>query len=105
MSVPGTWTESFSVDTPVVYPAGWYEEDTVLGELLRAVQHFQNASDEPVELEDWDADTPLSPELANALLISGTADRENVLRQVAALGADLLRGDRALSEELASSTS
>jgi hypothetical protein len=105
MSVPGVWTESLSADTPIVYPAGWYEEDTVLGDLLRAVQHFQNTRDEPVELEGWDADTPLSPELIGALQISGTADRENVLRHVAALGVDLLRGDRVLSEELASITS
>ncbi len=105
MSVPGIWTESLSADTPIIYPAGWYEEDTVLGDLLRAVQHFQNARDDPVKLEEWDADTALSPELADALQISGTADRENVLRHVAALGVDLLRGDRVLSEELASITS
>ena len=100
MSSPGIWTESLSADTPIVYPAGWYEEDTVLGDLLRAVQHYQNARDEPVELEEWDTDTPLSPELVDALRISGTADREDVLRHVAALGVDLLRGDRVLSEEI-----
>jgi hypothetical protein len=105
MCVPGVWTESLSADTPVVYPAGWYEEDTVLGDLLRAVQRFQTTKDEIVELDGWDADTPLSPELIGALQISGAADREKVLRHVAALGVDLLRGDRVLSEELASITS
>ena len=102
MTVPGVWTESLSADTPSVYPAGWYEEDTVLGDLLRAVQHFQNDKNQAVELDGWDSDTPLSPELTHALRIGDDADREYVLRHVAALGVDLLRGDRVLSEELAS---
>ena len=98
--VPGVWTESLSADTPSVYPGGWYEEDTVLGDLLRAVQHLQNERDEPVELDSWEADTPLSPELVQSLCISDDADRDDVLRHVAALGVDLLRGDRVLSEEV-----
>ena len=102
MTVPGVWTESLSADTPSVYPAGWYEEDTVLGDLLRAVQHFQNDKTQPVALDGWDADTPLSPELTRALSIRDDEDRNYVLRHVAALGVDLLRGDRVLSEELAS---
>jgi hypothetical protein len=101
-SVPGVWTESLVADTPSVYPAGWYEEDTVLGDLLRAVQHHQNDRNEPVELDSWDSETPLTPELVEALCISDDADRDSVLRHVAALGVDLLRGDRVLSEELAS---
>lgn len=99
MSVPGVWTESLTAHTPSVYPAGWYEEDTVLGDLLRAVQHFRNERGAPVELDTWEADTPLSPELIESLCISDDADRDDVLRRVAALGVDLLRGDRVLSEE------
>ncbi len=102
MSVPGIWTVSLTADTPSVYPAGWYEEDTVLGDLLRAVQYFQNDRDQAVELEGWASETPLSPELVNAMGIRDAADRDYVLRHVAALGVDLLRGDRVLSEELAS---
>lgn len=102
MASPGVWTESLTAETPSVYPAGWYEEDTVLGDLLRAVQHYQNEKSQTVELDSWEAETPLSAELISALRIADDGDRDHVLRHVAALGVDLLRGDRVLSEELSS---
>jgi DNA repair exonuclease SbcCD nuclease subunit len=98
---PGVWTVSIKAETPTHFPAGWYEEDTVLGDLLRSVQQYQKHPERPVQLDEFEANHELPAELIEALKITSATDRETVLREVAALGVDLLRGDRVLSEELA----
>ncbi|MCA9262759.1 MAG: metallophosphoesterase [Planctomycetales bacterium] len=100
----GAWTVSLQAETPVVFPAGWYEEDTVLGDLLRSVKQHQDKSDLELLLEGPDEGYELSAELSAALQINDNQERAVILRNVAALGVDLLRGDRVLSEEMASMT-
>ncbi len=97
--VPGVWHESIDVEPPARLPAGWYEEDTILGDLLRSVQHFQSDSSLMLPADVLPADATISHELLEQLKFSLREDRDAILRRVAALGVDLLRGDRVLSEE------
>jgi hypothetical protein len=99
-SVPSVWPVTIEAEPPRVFPAGWYEEDTVLGDLLRAVQQYQSGRPGSFQLEPSLGDE-LARELASTLAVD-TADRhQQLLRHVAALAVDVLRGDRVLSEEFA----
>ena len=98
--VPGIWHAELEVEPPTILPPGWYEEDTVLGDLLRAVQRFQNDETVSLPIQSLPEDSNVSEEIAAVLSIADARERELVLRRVAALGVDLLRGDRVLSEEV-----
>jgi hypothetical protein len=97
--VPGVWSVSLEADPPAVLPAGWYEEDTILGDLLRFVKHFQQEPDEPLDLALWLDGQAIDPTLEQALRVDDPLERDYLLRRVAVLGVDLLRGDRVLSED------
>ncbi len=92
------WHVEIDVRPPTVFPSGWYEENTILGDLLRAVGRVQEDKNQPLGRGIPD-DAKVSDELAAALQIQSPAEREEILAKVAALGVDLLRGDRVLSEE------
>lgn len=98
--VPGVWTVEVEAEPPDILPRGWYEEDTVLGDLLRLVQNYQEDAEAPIqELEEFLTDARVAPEVAARLRITSRREREEVLRRVAVMGVDLLRGQRVLSEE------
>ncbi len=97
--VPGIWPVSLEAEPPAVLPAGWYEEDTVLGDLLRSVQHYQSDVRQTLQLEPIAAQSSLSEPFRTALMTVTADERELLLRHVSALGVDLLRGNRVLSEE------
>jgi hypothetical protein len=98
MDVPGLWSISLAAEAPAVLPSGWYEEDTVLGDLLRCVQHFQNDESTELGLEPPPANGALDMKVVSALARVERSERQRLLRQVAILGVDVLRGDRVLSE-------
>jgi DNA repair protein SbcD/Mre11 len=93
------WPLAVLTEPPQSLPQGWYEEDTILGDLLRTVQAFQADPklaidfDIPKHAEKWIERAGIS------LQITDAAQRDKLLRQVAVLGVDLLRGDRVLSAE------
>ena len=96
---PCVWAASIEAEPPSVLPAGWYEEDTVLGDLLRQVQSLQRDPDKPFQVEVDDSEAAVFNELRTVLRISSTEERNQILKRVASLGVDLLRGDRVLSHE------
>ncbi len=98
-TLPSVWHESIEVDPPTTLPTGWYEEDTILGDLLRSVQHFQNDASLMLPVDTLPADATIDRQALAQLKVGLRDDRERILRRVAALGVDLLRGDRVLSEE------
>ncbi len=99
LDVPGIWSLTLELEPPDVLPAGWYEEDTVLGDLLRLVQTYQE--DESLELatEPWKEESELGDWLRDAIRDVHPTERTRLLRQVAILGVDVMRGDRVLSDE------
>ncbi|MEO1972759.1 MAG: hypothetical protein ABGX07_14465, partial [Pirellulaceae bacterium] len=71
-------------------PAAWYDEDTILGDFLRSVRRMQ-ADNEPLGLEEFLEDRSQADALADEAVLNDATQREQVLRDVAILGADLLR--------------
>ena len=96
---PSVWSIQLTAEPASRFPSGWYEEDTILGDLLRIVQQHQSDTTLPLNATSDGHLLELPDEFQHLLLAGGGPVRERVLRQVAALGVDLLRGDRVLSEE------
>jgi hypothetical protein len=93
---PAVWTASLDVESTLGISEELYEEDTILGDFLRAVrEHQQNGK---LEL-DFAA---LLPEMSNNRAFRTSlqsVDRDTrgaLLEEAAVLGADLLRGEEIL---------
>ncbi len=100
MDIPGIWSVSIEAAPPVVLPSGWYEEDTVLGDLLRIVQQLQQDSGHELLLEPIAGRHALDENMIRRIQHVDGEQREALLRRVAILGVDVLRGDRVLSDEI-----
>ncbi|MCA9187738.1 MAG: DNA repair exonuclease [Pirellulaceae bacterium] len=98
-STPGLWSVCFRAEPPAVLPAGWYQEETILGDLLRMIQSYQTDDTAPIDLTTWAEGMPLEGSLREALRVTDPGERQRLLRRVAVLGVDILRGDRILSDE------
>jgi hypothetical protein len=97
MTEPAAWTVSLAAETVPTLPAQWYEQDTIRGDFLREVRRLQLAGDEPIRLDDRVPEPLRVPSgcgpLARAAILDDAANREQVLREASALGADLLSGE------------
>lgn len=90
---PAAWSTSLSAEAPTVLPSEWYEQQTICGDFLRQIRHYQMNPEEPIELESYLSEQQLAGSLGSAAAISSTASRERVLREAAVLGVDLLSGE------------
>ncbi|MFC1759133.1 hypothetical protein ACFL2H_10265, partial [Planctomycetota bacterium] len=70
-----------------------FEEETIMGDFLRTVREFEADPNRIVDLAEYLPDTSVRHEVVSALTLASSTDRKNILRRVAALGADLLSGD------------
>ena len=90
---PAAWTVALQPRFPEKLPDSWYEEDSIAGEFLRGVSHYQQNPAETLDLE------PLLAEAGPGMIASTDFDlqdqsiRERTLREAAFLGAELLRGE------------
>lgn len=89
---PTVWTSTLDVDTTGTLDPTWYEQDSILGDFLRALRDRQTDKN-PLDLTEFVGDSPLREDLASAVLIENDDQRQNVLQHVGALGAELLRGE------------
>ena len=96
---PGAWSTEMDVLSPTVLPSGWYEEETILGDLLRVVKLAQEQPESRLAHSVLPKDAKISEEIAAALEIASPEERLVILRQVAALSVDLLRGDKVMSTD------
>ena len=99
MRTPGAWSVEFDVLPPKVLPAGWFEEDTILGDLLRVVQQAQEHPEQRLAHGGLPEGANVAEEIVATLEIRSPEERMEILREVAALSIDLLRGDRILSTD------
>jgi hypothetical protein len=98
---PTVWSLSLEAESPDV-PGGWYQQDTILGDFLRAVrEHQTKPDDEPngLELETYLDERHLAGGLAGAVRLDEPGTRQRVLRKAAILGGELL-GSELLGSEL-----
>lgn len=92
------WTTDVLIEPPDFLPQEWYEEDTILGEYLRAIENYQKEESLEVSLHNY---LPSSTENGSFFDIGVIApqNRSEILRQTVMLGVDYMgpsvtNGDR-----------
>jgi DNA repair protein SbcD/Mre11 len=89
---PPVWTIDINTRVTENLPAAWYEEDTILGDFLRSIRRMQ-ADNLSLDLSEFLEERPQADTLRGCAQLSDATEREQVLRDVAILGGDLLRPD------------
>ncbi len=87
---PAVWTVSIEAEAPDAVPLQRYEEQTLLGEFLRTVRHYEEHLDEPLDLTPYLAERHAAGSLLSAASLDDPAVRGRVLDEVARLGVELL---------------
>ena len=85
----GLWSVSLRVEVPKNFPIEWYEEDTILGEYMRATGRYQ--SDDSLKLNFMD----YMPKTVDTSITAGLGHvspqrREEILRQATMVGLEYL---------------
>jgi DNA repair exonuclease SbcCD nuclease subunit len=91
------WTVSLDVEPPRKLPKHWQEEETILGDFVRAMRDHQAQRGKSLDLASLLPDRHRGGPLAEALQLDKPEDREAMLHGAATLGVDLLRGGEPLS--------
>jgi exonuclease SbcD len=86
------WTMKIEIE-PSELPAEWWDEDTVLGDFLRAVQRCQEDPESWQGLAAYLPDVPERDEMLRCLRDVDDEQRQRLWHRVAAWGADLLHGE------------
>jgi len=89
---PLVWSLALEVAAPQGLPAPWYEEETLRGEFVRQIQSLHEDVSEPLGLEQFIPAQFEETTIGHDLALATGAEREQVLRRAAALGAELLTG-------------
>lgn len=97
---PPVWTLGIDVAPTKQFPAGWYEEDTILGDFLRAVRTLRENPKAPLDLRDYLPAAGADAEILKALQPPDGEKRSELLDTAATLGVDLLRGEYAEAHDL-----
>ncbi len=93
----GVWTDQLTIDPPNTLPAGWYEEDTILGDYLRAVGRFQ--SDESIKLGFHEhIPSDIQDENLIGMTQIDSAERKRILRRAALIGVEYLGAGEGFDE-------
>lgn len=101
-STEGIWSTTLQIAPPEAMPQGWYEEDTLLGDYLRAVGRYQG--DESLSLAWHDYLPESTDEAVAATLVRATGDaRSAILGDAAVLGAGYLAEGRSGAEAMSGS--
>jgi hypothetical protein len=87
---PVAWSVSIDCTSPLSVPAEWYDQETVLGDLLRQVREFERQADLPLDLWRFLPEEARNESLADVAHFDNAKDREELLCAAAKLGVDLL---------------
>jgi hypothetical protein len=97
---PAAWTLSIEIEPPAL-PDEWFEQETLLGEFLRAVRSREISDAEPLDVQPYLSEKQRAGTWAGLATIVEPAVRRSILRKAALLGSELLRPDDAGAKELA----
>lgn len=86
---PVAWSVSLECHSPLSTPAEWYDQDTVLGDLLRQVRDLE-MHETPFDLRPFLPENLEGDPLTEIASIDSEADRADLLCRAAKLGVDLL---------------
>jgi len=92
LSSPIVWTVGIELDTENSLPTSLYEQETILGDFLRALRDFETDPQQPLNLESLLADGQAA-QFSQTVAIVDSAARKRVLHEAAMLGMELLGGD------------
>ncbi len=92
---PSAWTCRLTVRPPRNYPKSWNDEDTILGDFLRAAQKHRKLDGRELNLLPFTEESAgLASTTATLLAEVSTSSRMDVLDQATLLGVELLRGGK-----------
>lgn len=88
----GVWTIAIQPMVDGELPSHWYDEDTILGDYLRAIRAYREGA-QPLDLHEFVGQAELDGDLHDLLQVTDGQERDRLLREAALLGAVMLRGD------------
>jgi len=88
---PTVWTYELAPQSREDVPVELYEEDTILGDFLRSLRDYRQGKGGQLDLDAMLAAEVADADAATAIRAEDT-DREQLLRDVASLGVELLSG-------------
>lgn len=92
---PSAWTCNLKVRAPRSFPKSWHDEDTILGDFLRAADKHRKADGRDLNLAPFTEESASMPSTTATLLAEvASADRGELLDQATLLGVELLRGGK-----------
>jgi hypothetical protein len=90
LASPAAWSVSLGTEPAASLPEAVYEQQTILGDFLRAVRQYEMNPAESLGIEAYLGEPHLAGSLAAAASVADEAARQRVLRDAALLGAHLL---------------
>ena len=92
---PAAWTARLNVRPPRHYPKSWHDEDTILGDFLRAAEKFHQADGRDLNLLPFTEEHEGLPSTSTSLLAEAAPSvRCELLDQATLLGVEMLRGGK-----------
>jgi hypothetical protein len=95
LSPPVVWSVDLEGEPGGPLPASLYEQETILGDFLRALRQHEADPQLPLNVEDLLADGKVDEALARSAALADGPARRRVLREAALLGLELLGGEPA----------
>jgi DNA repair protein SbcD/Mre11 len=90
---PIVWTVGIELALESALPASLYEQETILGDFVRAVREFEIDPQIPLDVDSLVGEADAAGPLAQMVAINDQATRRRVLHEAALLGIELLSGD------------
>lgn len=94
---PAVWTTTLTAPASATIPRELYEEDTILGDFLRAIREHEESPARTLNLATFLPDLGKHRALASALQAVDRDERGVLLHEAAVLGLDLLSGEESLA--------
>jgi len=92
-TTPAVWTIGFEVEPRAALPEKDYRQETILGDLLRAVRDHQQDDQLRIDLESYLSERQLAGSISPIAHTDDARSRRQTLLRVAELGGDLLGGE------------
>ena len=90
---PAAWSVSLETEVADAIPREWYEQETIRGDFLRAINHLRMNPAESLGIDDYLPESYRAGTLAKVAMIEEKGLRQQVLSNAAILGIELLGGE------------
>ncbi len=93
-NTPAAWSVDLDTELADAVPPQWYEQETIRGDFLRAIEELRMNPAESLDIDDYLPESYRAGALASAAAIDEKAVRRQVLQEAALLGVELLGGEK-----------